>query len=139
MAEFFNAIYVLHGDASQPNAIHIFDATTKTWTIQEATVPDGFDSSSLRAILNHDSNVFYAFSKGDLYSAEMPNSTTAGSTSVAWGITNLPTFDTSNYQPVIAAAQNHIYFLNIGVKDGLARIFVIRCRGYHHVCIYDIY
>ncbi|KAG9081784.1 hypothetical protein FRC07_014418, partial [Ceratobasidium sp. 392] len=46
-AEYFNAIYVLNGDASQPNAIHIFDATTKSWTTQQTTVPDGLDPTSM--------------------------------------------------------------------------------------------
>ena len=57
LAQFFNAIYVLNGDAQNPNNIYIFDATTKTWSTQ-VTTPGQFDFSSFDAILDHDTNVF---------------------------------------------------------------------------------
>ena len=124
-AEYFNAIYVLNADASQPGAIHIFDATTKSWTTQQTTIPDGLDPASMVAILDHDTNVFFAMSKGVLYTAEMSDLKAASATPVVWGPTNAPNFDTSNYAPVMGLAQNHIRFLNIGGDDGLARLFVI--------------
>ncbi|QRV82021.1 hypothetical protein RhiJN_10036 [Ceratobasidium sp. AG-Ba] len=46
-SEYFNAIYVLNADASQPSAIHIFDASSKSWSTQQTTVPDGLDPSSM--------------------------------------------------------------------------------------------
>ncbi|KAJ1302075.1 hypothetical protein OPQ81_000908 [Rhizoctonia solani] len=124
-SEYFNAIYFINADNSQPNAIHIFDATAQTWSTQQTTVPDGLDPTSLVAILDHDTNVFFAMSKGNLYSVEMLERKAATPQPVAWGVTNPPNFDVSNYQPVMALAQNHIHFLNIGGDPGLARIFVI--------------
>jgi len=124
-AEYFNTIYVLNADASQPNAIHIFDATSKTWTTQQTTVPDGLDLTSMVAILDHDTNVFFAFSKGNLFQADMSSLKAATQTPVEWGATNAPNFDASGYTPVMGLAQNHIHFLNHGTAEGLANIFVI--------------
>ncbi|CAE6475398.1 unnamed protein product [Rhizoctonia solani] len=123
-SEYFNAIYFINADNSQPNAIHIFDATTQTWSTQQTTVPNGLDPTSMVAILDHDTNVFFAFSKGNLYSVEMLERKAATPDPVAWGVTNPPNFDASNYKPVMALAQNHIHFLDTE-GEGLARIFVI--------------
>jgi hypothetical protein len=36
----------------------------------------------------------------------------------------------SDYQPVMALAQNHVFFLNVaGVAAGSAEIFVIHCKS----------
>jgi hypothetical protein len=36
----------------------------------------------------------------------------------------------SNYEPVMALAQNHIFFLNVaGVSAGSADIYVIHCKS----------
>ncbi|KAG8698539.1 hypothetical protein FRC08_005850 [Ceratobasidium sp. 394] len=77
------------------------------------------------AILDHDTNVFFAFSKGNLYQADMSSLKAATPTPVAWGATNAPNFDASGYTPVMGLAQNHIHFLNHGTGEGLANIFVI--------------
>ncbi|CAE6439563.1 unnamed protein product [Rhizoctonia solani] len=124
-SEYFNAIYFLNADNSQPSAIHIFDATTQTWSTQQATVPDGLDPTSMVAILDHDTNVFFAMSKGNLYSVEMLERKAATPDAVAWGASNPPNFDASNYKPVMALAQNHIHFLDTDAGEGNARIFVI--------------
>lgn len=58
LAQFFNAIYVLDGDSSKPNAVHIFNANSKTWSIQSTSAPDRFDVTSAGVILDHDTNVF---------------------------------------------------------------------------------
>ncbi|ELU44376.1 hypothetical protein AG1IA_01593 [Rhizoctonia solani AG-1 IA] len=116
-SEYFNAIYFINADNSQPNAIHIFDATTQTWSTQQTTVPNGLDPTSMVAILDHDTN-------GNLYSVEMLERKAATPDPVAWGVTNPPNFDASNYKPVMALAQNHIHFLDTE-GEGLARIFVI--------------
>lgn len=57
LAQFFNAIYVLNGDAKNPNSIYIYDAGAKSWSTQ-STDPGSFDYSSFNAILDHDTNVF---------------------------------------------------------------------------------
>lgn len=60
LAQFFNAIYVLNGDNSNPTAVHIFNAQSKTWSTQ-AVSSGGPDPTSLVAILDHDTNLFCAF------------------------------------------------------------------------------
>ena len=66
LAQFFNAVYVLDGDASDPTSVYIYDAGAKTWS-KQAVSPGGPDPNDLVAILDHDTNVFYALSKGELY------------------------------------------------------------------------
>lgn len=58
LAQFYNAIYVLDGDSSNPNAVHIFNPNSKTWSIQSISGPDHFDITSAGVILDHDTNVF---------------------------------------------------------------------------------
>jgi hypothetical protein len=124
LAQFFNAIYVMGADISNPSAIYIYDATTKSWSMQ--TVNTGsFDPTSSVAILDHDTNVFYAMSEGELYSLDMASLTAANSMTLSWVDVQKPPFP-DNYQPVMALAQNHIHFLNIpGLPAGTAEIFVI--------------
>ncbi|CCO29485.1 hypothetical protein RSOLAG1IB_05239 [Rhizoctonia solani AG-1 IB] len=124
-SEYFNAIYFTNADNAQPNAIHIYDATKQTWSTQQATVPDGMDPKSMVTILDHDTNVFFAMSKGNLYSVEMLERKAATADPIAWTVTNPPNFDVSNYKPVMALAQNHIHFLDTEAGEGNAHIFVI--------------
>lgn len=58
LSQFINAIYVINGDASNPYAIHIFSGSSKTWTVQNVQGADGFDVTNMKAILDHDTNVF---------------------------------------------------------------------------------
>ncbi|KIK66162.1 hypothetical protein GYMLUDRAFT_38686 [Collybiopsis luxurians FD-317 M1] len=124
LSQFYNAIYVLNGDNSNPNNVHIFDPSKKSWTTQTTTGgPDGFS-----AILDHDTNVFYALSDaGELWFLSFTNLTTsASSSSIAWTDVEKAGFDTTNYQPVMALANNHVHFLDVpGVAAGSADIFVI--------------
>lgn len=143
LAQFFNAIYVLNGDAKNPNSIYIYDAGAKSWSNQ-TTTPGTFDYSSAKAILDHDTNVFCklshfafsapphllpdAFSKGNLYSLNMDELKTARSSALKWETTGELGFP-DNYNPTMALAQNHIHFLNVGSDGaGNARIFVIHCK-----------
>ena len=143
LAQFFNAIYVLNGDAKNPNSIYIYDAGSKSWSSQTAT-PGSLDYSSAKAILDHDTNVFCelshstfstpphplpdAFSKGSLYSLNMDELKTARSSALQWESVGALGFP-DNYDPTMALAQNHIHFLNVGSDGpGVARIFVIHCK-----------
>ncbi|KAF9788705.1 hypothetical protein BJ322DRAFT_1183841 [Thelephora terrestris] len=125
LAQFFNAVYVLNGDAKNPNSIYIYDAGAKSWSTQ-VTTPGSFSYSSFDAILDHDTNVFYALStNGSLYNLDMGTMKTANSTAIAWNNVQQPPFP-ANYKPVMALAQNHIHFLDVGTDGpGNARIFVI--------------
>jgi len=124
LAQFFNAIYVLNGDAKKPNSIYIYDAGSKSWSTQ-ATTPGSFEYSSFDAILDHDTNVFYALSQGSLYDLDMGNLKAANSTAIGWNLVQKAPYP-DNYAPVMALAQNHIHFLDVGNDGpGNARIFVI--------------
>jgi len=124
LAQFFNAIYVLNGDAKNPNSIYIYDAGSKSWSTQ-STTPGSFDYSSFNAILDHDTNVFYALSHGTMYDLDMGSLKKANSTAVAWNAVQTTPFSDS-YVPVMALAQNHIHFLDVDSNNpGTAHIFVI--------------
>ncbi|KAJ7254639.1 hypothetical protein B0H12DRAFT_549169 [Mycena haematopus] len=125
LAQFFNAVYVLGADTANPANIYIYDATGKSWTTQTITA-GGFDPTSFEAILDHDTNFFYAISKGELWSLNMLELAAAQSSPIAWQDGGAAEIDTTNYDPVMAIAQNHIFFFGVpGVAAGNAPIFVI--------------
>ncbi|KIP05653.1 hypothetical protein PHLGIDRAFT_30812 [Phlebiopsis gigantea 11061_1 CR5-6] len=124
LAQFYNAIYVMNGDASKPSDVHIFNVGSKSWSTQSVTTGT-FDPSSFNAILDHDTNVFYALSKGELFFLDMGSLITANSSAVSWVDVEKSPFGDS-YDPVMALAQNHVHFLDVpGTPAGDANIFVI--------------
>jgi len=124
LSQYTNAIYVLNGDSQNPSSLYIYDATAKSWSTQAVTL-GSFDTSSFGAILDHDTNVFYALSNGNLFSLDMGLLKAANSTPLAWVNAEQSPYP-SSYQPVMALAQNHIHFLDVpGVPAGSADIFVI--------------
>ncbi|KII91112.1 hypothetical protein PLICRDRAFT_105622 [Plicaturopsis crispa FD-325 SS-3] len=124
LAQFFNAIYVLGADSKNPSSVYIFDAGSKSWSTQSVTA-GSFDPSSFDAILDHDTNVFYALSHGELFSLDMASLTKAGDTALQWTDVESTPYG-KDYSPVMALAQNHIHFLDVpGVDAGSADIFVI--------------
>ena len=140
---------MLDGDKSSPSSIHIYDATAKSWT-KQATTAGSFDPTSFNAILDHDTNVFCAFlqipikryvnelftgrstdavSHGELYHLDMGLLKAAQSSAIPWVDVEQVPYQ-SGYQPVMALAQNHIFFLNVpGVAAGSASIYVIHCES----------
>ncbi|KAF8880017.1 hypothetical protein BD779DRAFT_1649151 [Infundibulicybe gibba] len=125
LSQFTNAIYVMNADSANPSSIYLYDATAKSWSTQSVTT-GSFDPSSFSAILDHDTNVFYALSKGEIFSLDMGLLKSANSTALSWTDVQKASFNTDGYQPVMALAQNHIHFLNVpGVPTGDAIIFVI--------------
>ena len=47
---------------------------------------------------------------------------------ISWQSVEAPSFSVTNYNPVMALAQNHIHFLDVpGASPGDAFIFVIHC------------
>ncbi|KAJ3553382.1 hypothetical protein NM688_g3642 [Phlebia brevispora] len=124
LAQFFNAVYIMNGDASNPSAVHIYNAAAKSWTTQSVTT-GGFEPSSFNAILDHDTNVFYALSNDELYFLDFGQLTSANSTALSWTDVGKAPYPTG-YDPVMALAQNHIHFLDVpGTPAGDANIFVI--------------
>ncbi|KAI0795433.1 hypothetical protein C8Q75DRAFT_803319 [Abortiporus biennis] len=124
LAQFFNAVYIMNGDASNPSAVHIYDAAAKSWSTQAVTTGT-FDPSSFDAILDHDTNVFYALSHGELFFLNMDDLKVANSTAMAWTDVEKSPYG-ADYQPVMALASNHIHFLNVpDTPAGDAQIFVI--------------
>jgi len=125
LSQYTNAIYVMNGDAKDTSAVHIYDAAASSWSTQSVNKGDKFDPSSFKAILDHDTNVFYAVSKSEMFFLDMGLLKAANTSALSWtdvGATPLP----STYNPVMALAQNHIHFLNVPeVPAGSAKIFVI--------------
>lgn len=69
-----------------------------------------------------------ALSHGSLFDLDMGNLKAANSTAVGWNLVQKPALP-DGYNPVMALAQNHIHFLNVGNDGpGKARIFVIHCK-----------
>ncbi|KAF8501848.1 hypothetical protein JB92DRAFT_2741190 [Gautieria morchelliformis] len=125
LAQFFNAIYVLNGDNSNPSAVHIFNAKSNSWSTQ-AVNSGGPDPTSLVAILDHDTNVFYALASGTMSSLDLGTQTQATGSSLSWNNIGNPSFTTTNYNPTMALAQNHIHFVGVpNSQPGTADIFVI--------------
>ncbi|OJA19728.1 hypothetical protein AZE42_01496, partial [Rhizopogon vesiculosus] len=124
LSQYANAVYAINADSKNPSSIYIYDATAKSWSIQ--TVDAGsFDYTSFDAILDHDTNVFYALSHGNLFSLDMGLLKAANSTPLNW-LNDEQVPYPSGYVPVMALAQNHIHFLNVpDVPSGSADIFVI--------------
>ncbi|KAI9063566.1 hypothetical protein FKP32DRAFT_1718525 [Trametes sanguinea] len=124
LAQFFNAIYFMNADKSNPSDVHIYDAAAKSWSTQK-TSTGNFDPSSFNAILDHDTNVFYALSHNELYFLDMGGLKAANSSALDWQDVEKSPYPDS-YQPVMALAQNHIHFLDVpDVPAGSADIFVI--------------
>jgi len=124
LSQFNNAVYVMNGDSSSPSAVHIYDAAAKSWSTQSVTTGT-FDPSSFNTILDHDTNVFYALSHGEMFFLNMEQMKAATSSPLSWTDVEKAPYDAS-YQPVMALAQNHIHFLDVpGTPAGDAQIFVI--------------
>jgi len=126
LSEFYNAIYVLGADTSSLSSIYIYDATAKSWSTQSVTTGN-FDPSSFNAILDHDTNVFYALSHGELYFLNMNAQKAAQSSAISWtDVEQAELNSTGTYDPVMVIADNHVFFLDVpGVAAGSAKIFVI--------------
>jgi len=125
LSQFTNTIYVLGADSGNRAAVHLYDATAKSWSTQSVNAGK-FDPTDFGAILDHDTNVFYAYSKGELFSLDMELLKAANGATKEWTDVQAVPWDTSSYQPTMALAQNHIHFLGVpGVPDGSAQIFVI--------------
>jgi hypothetical protein len=137
LSQFFNAVYVLNADTANPSSVYIYDATNKKWSMQSVT-PGTFVSSNFAAILDHDTNVFYAYSNASIYSLDMGSLTAANSTAIPWTLVQQPDLssgtsgtitpgaNTAGYQPTMALAQNHVHFMGVpGLPAGSVKIFVI--------------
>ena len=125
LAQYFNALYVLDGDNSLPNAVHIFNFVSRSWSTLTVEL-NGVSHQSLVAILDRDTNVFFGLNKSTLYRLDMAQLNASDGSTRGWETIGTPPFtNTINYtQPVLALAQNHIHFLNIG-QPSQADIFVI--------------
>ncbi|KIJ96613.1 hypothetical protein K443DRAFT_280882 [Laccaria amethystina LaAM-08-1] len=136
LSQFTNAIYVINGDSKNPSTVYIYDATAKSWSAQTTSTTPAtsggpqFDPTNFGAILDHDTNVFYAYSDEELFALDMGLLKSANSTAIPWVDVQKPNFatgqSTDSYQPVMALASNHIHFLGLpGLPAGDAKIFVI--------------
>ncbi|KAH9924165.1 uncharacterized protein B0H18DRAFT_437599 [Fomitopsis serialis] len=125
LSQYYNAVYVMNGDSSDASAVYIYDAAKKSWSTQSVTTGK-FDPSNFVAVLDHDTNVFYAISGTDLFFLNMGSETKANSSALSWTDVETDPFPSSYTKPVMALAQNHIHFLDVpNVSAGDAKIFVI--------------
>ncbi|KAF5319818.1 hypothetical protein D9611_012874 [Ephemerocybe angulata] len=144
LSQFFNAVYVLNADASDPTSVYMYDITKKSWSKQATTLPgkdkvplQSFDiTRGFGAILDRDTNVFYALTGGEMLSLNLGEQKAATGEAVVWndvGEMALAKADVEGsgaqgYEsPTMALAQNHIHFIGgvPGLKEGDARVFVI--------------
>lgn len=63
-------MYVLNADTTQPSNLHIFNFNSQTWSTQQIDA-SGTDPNSLVAILDRNTNVFFALSGSSLYELQM--------------------------------------------------------------------
>ncbi|TEB22363.1 hypothetical protein FA13DRAFT_1766451 [Coprinellus micaceus] len=134
-SQFTNAIYVLNADAAGP--VQTTLPPTSSTTLQSYNVNEGFG-----AILDRDTNVFYALTKGNLLmSLDMGLLKAANATALTWNEVQNPAWTSGEdgtqegsgsglegYEfPTMALAQNHVHFVGgvPGLKEGEAKIFVI--------------
>ena len=52
LAQFFDVVYVMNGDASDPSSVHIYDAAAKSWSKQAVTT-GGFDPNKPTVVMLH--------------------------------------------------------------------------------------
>ncbi|EPS99356.1 hypothetical protein FOMPIDRAFT_1084881, partial [Fomitopsis schrenkii] len=71
-----------------------------------------FDPYNFAAVLDHDTNVFYAVSGSYLIFLTMGAEASVNSTALAWINVELTSFGLS-YKPVMALAQNRINFVDV--------------------------
>ncbi|KAF7345667.1 hypothetical protein MVEN_01586400 [Mycena venus] len=127
LAALVNAIYVFGADVSKPSDVYIYDATAKRWSAQTTSVGT-LDLSSFEAILDHDTNVFYALSQGEVYSLFLGSLTTAQSNPIPWENIQAapPNIAARSYDPIMANANNFIYFFGVpNTPAGEAPIYMI--------------
>lgn len=125
LSQYSNALYVLNADTTQPSNMHIYSFETQSWTTQQLDGA-GTDPNSLTAILDRNTNVFFALSNSKLYSLDMGTLAQSDGTTRPWVAVQDPPFAANNAypKPVMALAENHIHFLNTGTPAKV-NIFVI--------------
>ena len=70
-----------------------------------------------------------ALSNGELFRLDMGLLKAANSTSLQWVDVGKAPYPTG-YQPVMALAQNHVFFFNVpGTTTGSVNIYVIHCKS----------
>lgn len=69
---------------------------------------------------------------GSLSSLDLGTQISANSTALSWNAVGKPSFTTTNYNPTMALASNHIHFIGVpNSQPGTADIFVIHCESWH--------
>ncbi|EFI27190.1 hypothetical protein CC1G_15015 [Coprinopsis cinerea okayama7 len=135
LSKFTNSIYVLNADANDRSSVYIYDATAQSWSKQVTSDPPAsYAPETFGAILDHDTNVFYVLSEGDIRSLNMELLKSATDEAIPWNLVQTPQLtpggegssEGQSYEPVLALARNHVHFLGVpGLEPGTDRIFVI--------------
>jgi hypothetical protein len=100
-----------------------FSTTTRTSSVRFQPLRNYTDG-----LICHWLGVADAVSHGELFHLDMGLLKAANSTALAWTDVEKAPYS-SDYVPVMALAQNHIFFLDVpGVPAGSAAIYVIHCK-----------
>lgn len=110
----------------------------------EQSLKFGSSPTFLKQLLTYSLFPIDAYSNGSLFSLDMGLLKAANSTAIPWNFvqqpdlsngasgTTTPGANTAGYQPTMALAQNHIFFMGVsGLPAGSVKIFVIHCMFQH--------
>ncbi|KAI8618596.1 hypothetical protein BC830DRAFT_1107915 [Chytriomyces sp. MP71] len=130
-----NLIAVLNADSSLgPSALHVYSISRRSWTLVRLQGADQLDPTSFAASLDHDTNVIYAYSKGqvlglgNLDSENISKVSDSSSITMSWwpAAGNSQPFAGTYNAPVVGQGTNHLHYFNApGLLAGQAYIFVI--------------
>ncbi|KAI8900203.1 hypothetical protein BC833DRAFT_582638 [Globomyces pollinis-pini] len=120
-ANLLNSVYFLNADEKTPNLLHSFNFDTKAWRSVTLTGPAP-NMANLKAIMDHDTLVIYAFADGQMIRIGDANELNLRfdtnpnqSFSLPWipASNNPVPFSGANYSPVMAHAWFNIYFFGV--------------------------
>ncbi|KZP12883.1 hypothetical protein FIBSPDRAFT_1049800 [Athelia psychrophila] len=124
LAQYQDTVYVLGADTANPASVYMYNFLAKSWS-QQAVKTNGFNPASWNGILDHDTNVIFAISAGNLYTLSLGEQVKAQSTPLTWQPAGAVPYP-SSYNPVMSIANNHISFFDVpGVPAGSADLYVI--------------
>ncbi|KAH7105209.1 hypothetical protein BKA62DRAFT_692039 [Auriculariales sp. MPI-PUGE-AT-0066] len=127
LAQGNNAVLALGVDKANPTAVWFYDAGANSWSMQAMASGDTPDPDSMVEVLDHDTDVLYAYSKQTMYFAHFDYQKAAKSEPIEWvnqGV-SFP-FDGSSYKATAVNINNHIHFFGApGSQAGQNYIYVV--------------
>jgi len=128
LSEYNNAMYVTGADASDYSKVYIYSFGSNTWSTQSTSSAPTAPQTRSAVVLDHDTNVIFAFTNGGLTQLDMSSITSsAQSSALAWEGVSAPSWG-SGYSGSATAAQasNHILYFGVpNTAAGSAQLFVV--------------